>query len=162
VNPVAAYLRLKSTQRRLLNRTALVVGGEVLASIFGSDRFRSERMARRLRSYRSTTPAATLSESSDLSQMPESAAEIIRFVRAIGRRVRKVNCLVQGYSAFRLLEQEGVPVELRIGVATPRAGSMSAHAWLLWRGNVVLGGEVALEQFVPIVVFASHGTMAGK
>jgi hypothetical protein len=91
----------------------------------------------------------------DRTAAPPQVTHVVRCARAIGRRVRRANCLVQSLAVFEVLRREHIAVELRIGVAGTGSEEIRAHSWLLFRGAVVLGDDVPLEQFVPLAFFSS-------
>lgn len=73
---------------------------------------------------------------------------IVWAVRATARRVPRATCLTQALAGKLLLEQNGCPVELRIGVGRDDAGQFRAHAWLERDGRSILG-DPQPEAFVP-------------
>jgi hypothetical protein len=66
----------------------------------------------------------------------------------------RINCLPQALVGHRLLRQQGFDVELKIGVLKNHGDQISAHAWLEYQGQVILGDLKGLEQFA---VFPSLG-----
>jgi hypothetical protein len=71
---------------------------------------------------------------------PSSLERIAWAIRVAGRYVPGVTCLVQALAAQVLLEQEGHPACLCIGVAKDKNGRLQAHAWTESGGKVVVGG----------------------
>ncbi|HWP47146.1 MAG TPA: lasso peptide biosynthesis B2 protein [Candidatus Limnocylindrales bacterium] len=71
---------------------------------------------------------------------PLSLERIAWAIRVAGRYVPGVTCLIQALAAQVLLEQEGHPACLRIGVAKDKNGRLQAHAWTESGGKVVVGG----------------------
>lgn len=65
---------------------------------------------------------------------------IANSVRVMSRYVPMATCLVQALVTVALLEQEGLPGSLRIGVARRSAAKIEAHAWVESNGAVVIGG----------------------
>lgn len=61
-------------------------------------------------------------------------------VRAAGRRVPGVSCLVQAMVGRWMLAGCGFDSEIVIGVARPKGEGLVAHAWLEVDGATVLGG----------------------
>ncbi|HMK34282.1 MAG TPA: lasso peptide biosynthesis B2 protein [Desulfomonilaceae bacterium] len=51
-----------------------------------------------------------------------------------------MNCLAQALAAKVMLKREGYRTLVRIGVATSESAGLSAHAWLEYNGEVILGG----------------------
>jgi hypothetical protein len=66
----------------------------------------------------------------------------------------RINCLPQALVGHRLLRQQGFDVHLKIGVLKNHGDQISAHAWLEYQGQVILGDLKGLEQFA---VFPSLG-----
>ena len=68
---------------------------------------------------------------------------------AVARAARRVpwrsDCLVQALAAQSWLRSRHVPTELRIGVRqSPHFGrDIQAHAWLTYKGEVVVGGDIS-------------------
>ena len=68
------------------------------------------------------------------------------------RFVPAATCLTQALALRRLLALSGQPCLVRIGVTENPAGSFEAHAWVMSKGRVLLGGiDEKIERFVPIV-----------
>jgi len=70
-----------------------------------------------------------------------SAAELLWGVRTMARLVPDATCLTQGVAAQYLLAHEGLETLLRIGVCKGESGEIKAHAWLVYQGNIILGGD---------------------
>lgn len=69
-----------------------------------------------------------------------SALQIARYVSRISRFVPGASCLTQAVAAQRLLSVHGHSSHIRIGVKA-EGKSFTAHAWLLFRERVILGGD---------------------
>jgi len=69
-------------------------------------------------------------------------------VTAVSRRIPGATCLVQALAAQVLLGRSGHHSTVQIGVAKDEQRRFEAHAWLLFAGRVILGGEVS--HFTPI------------
>jgi hypothetical protein len=80
------------------------------------------------------------------------AARLAWAVPAAGRRLLGADsCLAQALAARCLLRRQGLPGELRIGVAKDGADRLVAHAWVESGGQVVVGGSVGtLESYTPL------------
>lgn len=65
------------------------------------------------------------------------------------------DCLIQAVAAQNWLSSLGAASEIQIGVENPRDGQFGAHAWLLFRGGIVTGGDIA--QYEPILADSSEG-----
>ncbi|OYU77548.1 MAG: hypothetical protein CFE32_05155 [Alphaproteobacteria bacterium PA3] len=70
-----------------------------------------------------------------------SAAELLWGVRTMARLVPDASCLTQGIAAQYLLAHEGLVTALRIGVCKAEGGRLKAHAWLMYQGSIILGGD---------------------
>lgn len=70
-----------------------------------------------------------------------SAAELLWGVRTMARLVPDATCLTQGLAAQYLLAHEGLETALRIGVCKGEGGKLKAHAWLVYQGSIILGGD---------------------
>ena len=66
------------------------------------------------------------------------AALLLWAVRSVAARVPRSTCLVHAWAARRLLARHGYPSELRLGCLKIQ-GAFQAHAWLEYRGSVILG-----------------------
>jgi hypothetical protein len=129
------FLRLSSTQRRLLLAGALVV--VCVRSLLWLLPFKHlvwlvERTA--LRSARVAPRRVEEDRNGNIAWAATTAA----------RYVPRATCLTQALAAQWLFAWFGHPTMLRIGVAKGYDKALNAHAWLESEGRVVVGGE-ALE-----------------
>jgi hypothetical protein len=150
------FLSLTPAQRLLFIRTAILITRLLVESYVSSRRSASERLSRRLVGCRSCSDDSEIPSPIGDQTLHQYMTDVLRFVTVFGSRVKRVNCLIQGFSAFTLLGQKKVTARLHIGVAKPRNGEIKAHAWLQADGRVVLGGEVELGEFTPIACFSSR------
>ncbi len=60
-------------------------------------------------------------------------------VRASSRFVPQATCLTQALAAQVLLQREGYPAHLRLGVALEKS-KLQSHAWVESQGKIVIGG----------------------
>ena len=155
MNLLKRLLNLTPAQRLLFFRTTLLIVRLLVESYASSRKSASERLSRRLIGCRAY--AHDHEETSPLGDKIyyQYMTDVLRFVGVFGSRIKRVNCLIQGFTAFTLLKQKNVPARLQIGVAKPKNGEIKAHAWLQADGRVVLGGEVELGEFTPIACFSS-------
>lgn len=58
------------------------------------------------------------------------------------------DCLIQAIAGQNWLSSLGAASEIQIGVENPRNGQFGAHAWLMFRGGVVTGGEIEQYQVI--------------
>lgn len=84
---------------------------------------------------------------------PTKVDEVHVIVQAIERVARFlsllwINCLPQALIGHMLLHRKGFDVQLKIGVRKNPDDRLAAHAWLEYRGRVVLGDLCDLRQFV--------------
>lgn len=70
-------------------------------------------------------------------------------VAVASRYVARANCLTQGLAVQLLLEREGYPARLQIGVARSAEGWLRAHAWVESQGKIVVGGGEH-SHYVPL------------
>ena len=75
------------------------------------------------------------------------SAEIARCrwaVNACARRLPwKIVCFQKGLALQKLLERRRVPTSLHYGVAQDQERGLTAHVWVTYRGNAIIGGEEA-------------------
>lgn len=67
-----------------------------------------------------------------------SVERIAWAVSACARRLPGSTCLVSAFALQRILSSEGHVSELHIGVARRHAG-LSAHAWVVCQGKILIG-----------------------
>ena len=89
--------------------------------------------------------ASPLSGEAAASRCDEVAAVLSRMALRVPWRA---DCLVQAMAGQRWLSSSRVATEIVIGTAKSADGTFEAHAWLLYRGRVILGGDVA--RFQPL------------
>ena len=84
---------------------------------------------------------AKIAQSSPQKQ-PEklSVYKIIWSITTASSYMPKVKCLARALAAQTLLEKQGYPVKLRIGIAKDKQQQLLAHAWVEYRGRIVIGG----------------------
>ncbi|MEL7166107.1 MAG: lasso peptide biosynthesis B2 protein [Pseudomonadota bacterium] len=152
--PTRQMLRLRKTARRvLLFALCQVVVIFVRLALYVVKFSRIQKM---LTSQRAT------------NHKNEARAFIIaRNVQKAARFVPNASCLTQALSAQAVLSWFGVPTEMVLGAsksnADPRLLSgrpgTDFHAWLTWKGQVILGGEeLETQTFVPLSRFPTIET----
>jgi hypothetical protein len=84
-------------------------------------------------------------------RMPPMPAERIAWLLEIARRYSPVRstCLTDALVLVRLLRGEGIDAVLKVGVAHGE-GALRAHAWVEYRGRVLLGG-LEDETYAPLL-----------
>lgn len=72
-------------------------------------------------------------------------------VKSAARYVPKASCLTQALSLRWLLARAGKKSIIYVGVAPDDSKQMKAHAWVIYRDTVILGGdEKDFSTFTPI------------
>ena len=78
-----------------------------------------------------------------------SDGAIVWAIEAVGRRLGRLStCLTRALTGELLLDANGAPVTLTIGVRRTHVGALEAHAWLARNDRVLLGGTS--EGYVPL------------
>lgn len=127
------FLRLPSTDRRLLVQSAFLLGTIRLGLWllpFGTLRRLLARMTQ-------VTNQASMDR-------------VIWAVAAASQYVPLVTCLTQALATQALLGRCGHPASLRIAVARSEEGGLHAHAWVESHGRIVLGGLEDLSRYTPL------------
>jgi hypothetical protein len=76
------------------------------------------------------------------------AMEIATAIAIAGRRhFWKTSCLRQALLLKYFLARRGASCDLEIGVRRDDGGALDAHAWVSYRGQVILGGEQSPERY---------------
>jgi|RhiMetdeSRZDD1v2_1073273.scaffolds.fasta_scaffold09135_12 hypothetical protein len=133
------YLRLPATDRRLLVKSVLLLGGVRL----GLWLLPFQTLRRLLARMTCATPA--------LHEAEHASIERVAWAVAVARRyVPAATCLTQALTAQVLLGRQGHAAHLRIGVARSAAGQFQAHAWVEYQGRIVIGGTDAPLRFTPL------------
>jgi len=72
-------------------------------------------------------------------------------VKSVARYVPKASCLTQALSLRWLMARAGKNCTVCVGVAPGESKQMKAHAWVIYRDTVILGGdEKNFSTFTPI------------
>ena len=135
------FARLPAAERRLLVRMAAVLWGTRLGLWVLSTQRVHRALGRRM-------PVRVGWRRS----VPFSPERIAWAARVGSRYVPRATCLVQALAVQRLLEREGHPACLRVGVAKGGRTRLLAHAWVESAGRVVVGGG-ALERYAPLLAW---------
>lgn len=72
---------------------------------------------------------------------PDDVERIAWAVASAARFVPQASCLTQALAAKVILEREGRPAEVCVGVARVGRGAIEAHAWVESDGRIVIGGH---------------------
>ncbi|NJN18499.1 MAG: lasso peptide biosynthesis B2 protein [Oscillochloris sp.] len=91
----------------------------------------------------SLTPPPAASATAD----PGFVQHVVWAVRSVSRLVPAATCLTQALATRVLLRRYGVVTRLQIGVLKDAQGQFHAHAWVEYRGSVIIGGSDSLGQY---------------
>lgn len=133
------FLGLTYSDRRLLVSTAILLG--------------TVRLGLWLLPFQTLRRLLTrVAEASTRVQPPDvsSVERIVWAVAVASRYVPKATCLTQALAAEVLLEREGFPARLHIGVARNEEDGVQAHVWVESQGKIVVGGS-RLGQYTPLL-----------
>jgi hypothetical protein len=87
--------------------------------------------------------------------IPRAEVATIRWaVQAAGRRMPGATCLVRALTLRHLLQQIGVPSQVRFGVASSAPGTIMAHAWVEVENSVISNGD-DLSRFKALPILKS-------
>jgi hypothetical protein len=59
-------------------------------------------------------------------------------------------CLPRAYAAHWLLAHHGHASEIQVGVARDAQGKVEAHAWVVYRGETIVGWVEDMQRFVRL------------
>lgn len=139
MTPLGRFLRLPPADRRLLVaaaplQAAIRLGLTVLP--YRQLRGLVDRLARVGPRRRLLAP-------------PASRERIAWAVTRACRFVPGATCLTQALAAKVLLERNGHPARVRVGISRTEGARLLAHAWVESEGCIVLGG-VDLNRYTPL------------
>jgi hypothetical protein len=80
---------------------------------------------------------------------PYSVEQLVWAVRATSSYVPGATCLTQALAAQALLSRAGHSPRVEIGVAKNEKNQFQAHAWLVLKGQVLVGGA-GVERYTPL------------
>lgn len=96
----------------------------------------------------------TIASHSKLNGAAEDPLVVHRIVEALETASQhmpgKTTCLVKALSGYRLLTQSNIPVEMCIGVKLGLPGQVGAHAWIVYREEVILGNIEDLPSYTKL------------
>lgn len=81
---------------------------------------------------------------------PALTASIVRAVRLVGTYLPKSTCLVEAYTLHFLLRQHKLYTEIHVGVKRQSATQITAHAWVEYNQQILLGELPNLDQYIPL------------
>ncbi|MFG6099673.1 lasso peptide biosynthesis B2 protein [Leptothoe sp. ISB3NOV94-8A] len=133
-------LRLSGVERRVLLYACLLLNGIRLALWllpFNMVRQRISRLASVWVCHNLTSPV--------------SVGKIVWSVDIASRYTPGgAMCLVRALTTQLLLTRYGYTHQFHIGVAKSENGNLTAHAWIEYKGRVIVGGLHNLSQFKPL------------
>ena len=92
-----------------------------------------------------------------LPTLPENQISISKIVWAVNVATRympgSAKCLARALTTQVLMNSYGYHPELRIGVAKGEGGTLEAHAWIEYQGQVAIGYLTDLYRFIPLPSF---------
>ena len=135
---IRKFLNLSPLERRLLVRAGLWVAAMRLGLSFLPFPW--------LRNMIATTGEISVGPG---QPHPDQKARVAWAITVAARYVPRATCLTKALAAQALLRQEGVPADLRLGVAKDRDGKFQAHAWLEQEGRIILGHFLE-EDYTPL------------
>lgn len=92
-----------------------------------------------------------------LPTFSENQISISKIVWAVNVATRympgSAKCLARALTTQMLMNSYGYHPELRIGVAKKEGGTLEAHAWIEYQGQVAIGYLTDLYRFIPLPSF---------
>lgn len=86
---------------------------------------------------------------------PLAESQVLDWARAVSLAARytpwPTTCLRQALLLHAVLTHGGQPSELKIGVALDADEGFGAHAWVCWKGRVLIGGEHASRRYTNLL-----------
>lgn len=128
-----------SDRRRLLAALVLLPTAALGLRLFGLTRL-NEMASRWFASRQSEAPAL------DSTARARVIARLVQIAARSG--LYRGNCLTQSLTLLWLLQREGIPSELRIGVRKD-AGELEAHAWVEVSGIPINDGDDVRTRYRP-------------
>jgi len=98
--------------------------------------------------------AGRAATSANLEAMP--VKRLSWAVQAAARRIPAASCLTQALALQYLLARAGHAAELHIGVAKDPVRGFQSHAWVEYRGQILLGDNGELEHYSPILALKEN------
>jgi hypothetical protein len=94
---------------------------------------------------------STEKESAPISAIQPIVAEIAWAVDRISRRMpEQLACLPRGLAVCEMLRRRGIAATLEIGVSRNESKRFIAHAWVVHRGNVIIGAVPNLDRYAKL------------
>jgi hypothetical protein len=133
------YLRLRAMDRRLLVKSALLLGAVRL----GLWLLPFQTLWRFLTKMSCATTTWHDTDQTSIERVVWAVAVASRYIPA-------ATCLTQALTTRVLLGRQGHLANLRIGVARSETGQFEAHAWVECQGRIVIGGTNASFRYTPL------------
>ena len=89
------------------------------------------------------------------SRATHSADRIVWSVMAVSPYLPRATCLTQALAGQALLARSGYKSRVEIGVAKDEQRRFEAHAWLVFREHVVIGGR-GVEHYTPLTAWENR------
>jgi hypothetical protein len=77
---------------------------------------------------------------------------ILWAIDVANRYVPGTSCLSLAVAGRTMLNREGYPAQIHIGVAKDHGCSLAAHAWVESGGKILIGGNDSTSLFAPLAV----------
>ncbi len=142
------FLRLPSSERRFLLEAVLLLALIRLGLYVLPLRALQRALARAVK-------ASTPSPGTDQS-FPRRVGWA---VAVASRYVPRATCLAQALAVRLLLEREGYPAHLRVGLARDARRWWEGHAWVEHQGRIIIGGGFVPDILLP--AFEEDGSDGG-
>ena len=79
-----------------------------------------------------------------------SVRKILWSVNVVSRYMSDVRCLARALTTQVLMKRYGHTSKFQIGVAKTGTGELEAHAWVEFKGIVVIGNIPNISRFIPL------------
>jgi len=133
------FLGLSWAERKLLLRAALLIG-VVRAGLW-------------LFPFR--TVQHILAAISKPSRASQPADRLLWAVTAVSPYLPRASCLTLALAGQVLLARSGYNSRVEIGVTRDEQRRFEAHAWLVFQGHVVIGGD-EVERYTPLTAWENR------
>ena len=138
------FLALSSNDRRLLISALILLTAIRLGLVI----FPFDKMRYFLSKL---IPGHLVSSVTEEFQSQQIIQRVVWAINASGRHLPiSMNCFPRALATHVLLQRRGIPSEIKIGVARNEDGVFEAHAWVEYRGQVVIGRLEDLGRFTTL------------
>ncbi|MGJ5675416.1 MAG: lasso peptide biosynthesis B2 protein [Nostochopsis sp.] len=87
-----------------------------------------------------------------LQRANEASVNKVAWAVIVASPYLRAVCLPQALATQVLLARPGITTQLRIGFTRSKGGQMSAHAWVEYQGQVVIGGAGNMARYIPVPI----------